>query len=114
MLAEAQNTACTSDCTGHAELNLVKAVDGLDETLKRESVLYTSTEPCLMCAGAIYWAGIRRVVYSVPAERLYDHTQYGVRISCRELYSRANEELEMVGPILEDEGFILHQGFWGQ
>lgn len=112
IVAEAQNTACTSDCTGHAELNLVKMVDHLEEAVKRSSTLYTSTEPCLMCAGAIYWAGIRKVVYSVPAERLFDHTNYGVRISCRELYERANEDLEMIGPVLENEGFSLHKDFW--
>ena len=60
IILTAEHTVITdSDATRHAELNLVsKATQALDsETLER-STLYTSTEPCAMCAGAIFWAGI--------------------------------------------------------
>lgn len=112
VVSEAQNTACSEDCTGHAELNLVKDIDSLSQELKSRTILYTSTEPCLMCAGAIYWAGIRTIVFSVPAARLFEHTGYGVNISCRELFSHSDEKVKIVGPLLEEEGFTLHRDFW--
>jgi len=56
----AENTVNTDkDITRHAELNLVsKASQELDTADLIQSVLYTSTEPCAMCAGAIFWSGI--------------------------------------------------------
>ena len=57
---EAENTVVTGrDVTGHAELNVVRAAGiELGEASLRGATLYTSTEPCAMCAGAIYWSGI--------------------------------------------------------
>ena len=57
----AQNTVSTDrDPTAHAETNLVsKAIRHLSPDQIRRSVLYTSCEPCAMCVGKMYWAGIR-------------------------------------------------------
>ena len=72
VLMEAENTVVTDrDPTRHAELSLVSAAC---RTLSAEDIvsctLYTSTEPCAMCAGAIYWAGITRVVFGFPESGL--------------------------------------------
>jgi tRNA(Arg) A34 adenosine deaminase TadA len=57
--------------TGHAELNLVRATSTtLDASDLLNATLYTSTEPCAMCSGAIYWSGIGRVVYALSNEAL--------------------------------------------
>ena len=72
VVLEAENTVVTGhDVTGHAELNLVRAasMEFEVEALGR-STLYTSTEPCAMCSGAIYWSGIGRVVYALSSEQL--------------------------------------------
>ena len=54
------------DPTAHAETNLVTAaIQTLTPDQRRRAVLYTSCEPCVMCAGAIYWAGIRSVVFAL-------------------------------------------------
>src|SRR5262249_13093764 len=68
----AQNTVNTDrDPTAHAETNLIsEAIRRLSPDQNRRSVLYTSCEPCAMCAGKIYWAGIRSVVYGLPSEEL--------------------------------------------
>lgn len=113
VVVEGENTVVDDDCTHHAELNLVRTAEKtMSDAQRAESTLYTSTEPCVMCAGAIYWAGIRRVVYSVPASRLVDLTGYGIRMGCEEIFARADQPVEVIGPVLEEEGFALHQGFW--
>jgi tRNA(Arg) A34 adenosine deaminase TadA len=68
----AQNTVATDrDPTAHAETNLVsQAIRGLSADQIRRSVLYTSCEPCAMCVGKLYWAGIRAIAYALPAEEL--------------------------------------------
>jgi tRNA(Arg) A34 adenosine deaminase TadA len=62
---EARNSVVTDgNPTGHAETNLVRLAGRLDLATRITSTLYTSTEPCAMCAGAIYWSGIGRVVFA--------------------------------------------------
>src|ERR1700750_1888461 len=73
VLAEAYcNTAETGDVTGHAEINAVRMLG--ERKLSREELsgatIYSSGEPCVMCAGAIFWSNIGRVVFGIDAERL--------------------------------------------
>jgi len=59
------------DKTAHAErLLATQACRTLDAETLRNATLYSSAEPCAMCAGAIYWAGIGRVVYGLSEHRL--------------------------------------------
>ena len=71
-MLEAENTVVTlRDVTGHAELNVVRAAGiELGDAFLHGATLYTSTEPCAMCAGAIYWSGITRVVYALGSDML--------------------------------------------
>lgn len=114
IVLEAENTVNDQgDCTGHAELNLVRnASKELGEKQLSECTLYTSTEPCPMCAGAIFWAGVRKIVYSVPASELMNITNYGIPVSNQELFKNASHEIEVEGPILMEEGLELHRTFW--
>jgi tRNA(Arg) A34 adenosine deaminase TadA len=76
VLAEAENTVVTEhDVTGHAETNLVRiASRRFGRADLRSCTLYTSTEPCAMCSGAIYWSGIGRVVYGLSEAGLRELT----------------------------------------
>src|SRR5207244_11305634 len=67
VVLEAENTVVTErDCTGHAETNLLRmASERFDSEFLTRCTLYTSTEPCAMCAGAIYWGNVRRVVVAL-------------------------------------------------
>jgi tRNA(Arg) A34 adenosine deaminase TadA len=119
LLAEAENAVVTErDCTAHAELNLVRIVSGrYDREALAGSTLYTSTEPCAMCAGAIYWCGIGRVVYALSAERLYRLTGHEpgeapLHLPCREVFARGARAVEVAGPALEAEAEEVHRGFW--
>jgi tRNA(Arg) A34 adenosine deaminase TadA len=97
----------TGDCTGHAETNLVRtASQRYDHESLRRATLYASTEPCAMCAGAIFWARIGRVVFGLRAERHYEmkgESGRQLRLACREVLDRGNHEVEVIGPVLEDE-----------
>ncbi len=106
------------DATQHSELEAVRAVSAqYPKDVLRRSTLYTSTEPCAMCAGAIYWGGIGRVVYSFPEYRLMEMTgnhpeNSTLTLPCRELFARGQRKVEVVGPLIEEEGREAHAGFW--
>ncbi len=54
-----------NDPTAHAEILAIREAARLLKTHNLEDcVLYTSCEPCPMCLGAIYWSGIKRVIYA--------------------------------------------------
>jgi tRNA(Arg) A34 adenosine deaminase TadA len=108
VLHRAANTeGRTGDCTGHAETNLVRTATRQHEPDRlRATTLYASTEPCAMCAGAIFWARIGRVVFGLRAARLYRMKGSAGRqlaLSCEAVLNRGNHEVEVIGPVLEDE-----------
>ena len=77
-----------------------------------KAVLYISTEPCVMCSGAIYWAGINKVVFGCSAIALSKIAGGDFLIPCREVFSRGDRKIEVVGPALEEEAKKVHEGFW--
>jgi tRNA(Arg) A34 adenosine deaminase TadA len=117
VLAEAMNDI-HADCTSHAELVAVRmASSEFNATQLRGATLYSSAEPCAMCAGAIYWSGIGRVVYALSEERLLQLTgnhpeNPTLSLPCREVFARGQREIEVVGPLLEQEAAVLHNNFW--
>lgn len=119
ILAEAGNLVFTSrDPTAHAELNLA-SMAGKSFSLPQlqASTMYCSTEPCPMCAGAIHWSGIGRVVYALSQERLYQFSSEAsedkpLRLSCRDVFSKCARIIEVEGPALENEAAAVHDGFW--
>jgi tRNA(Arg) A34 adenosine deaminase TadA len=120
LLMEAENTVVTErDCTGHAETNLMRqASRKYDTDFLAECTLYTSTEPCPMCSGAIYWGNVGRVVYGLSQEGLYEmvgqESEEDLRLTCREVLEKGKRKTEVVGPLLEDEAREVHAGFWQQ
>jgi tRNA(Arg) A34 adenosine deaminase TadA len=110
----AQNTVRTDrDPTAHAETNLVAdAIRRLDQAQVRRAVLYTSCEPCAMCAGKMYWAGIRSIVYALPSEELAALAGRDFLVPCQELFARAVETVQVTGPMLLSEAREVHLGFW--
>ena len=117
VLAEAFN-AHNIDCTCHAEMNAVRLVSASYAAADlRTATLYSSAEPCAMCAGGIYWSGIGRVVYALSEARLLTLTgshpeNPTLALPCREVLSRGQRHIEVIGPLLEDEAAAVHNGFW--
>ncbi len=119
VLLEAENTVVTAnDCTGHAETNLMrKASRAFSPDTLIHCTLYTSTEPCAMCAGAIHWGKVGRVVFALSEASLY--TMIGshdenetLRLPCRELFACSARPVDVVGPLIEEEAGVVHEGFW--
>jgi tRNA(Arg) A34 adenosine deaminase TadA len=110
----AQNTVITDrDPTAHAETNLVsKAIRQLSSEEIRRSSLYTSCEPCAMCVGKIYWAGIRSVVFALGSGELASLAGGDFLIPCNELFGRTSEKVYVAGPLLQNEAREVHLGFW--
>ncbi|MES2960518.1 MAG: nucleoside deaminase [Pseudomonadota bacterium] len=108
VLLEAGNTQVTTgDCTGHAELNLVRdASTRFDRAQLATCTVYASGEPCPMCAGAIYWAGVRRLVFGLSIETMTTLAGPGadeLALPCAEVLARGAQRVEVLGPALEDE-----------
>jgi len=66
IIAEAGNkVVVNSDPTAHAEILAIREAAALFKSHDlSDCVLYTSCEPCPMCLGAIYWSGIKKVIYA--------------------------------------------------
>jgi tRNA(Arg) A34 adenosine deaminase TadA len=118
IILEARNTVVTgADPTGHAETNLVRLAGSLDRSTRAAASLYTSTEPCAMCAGAIYWSGIGRVVFALSEAALAGMVaeEEGVpplRLPCREVFARGGRPIEVAGPVELAAATAVHEGFW--
>lgn len=119
VLLEAENRFMpTRDGTAHAErLLATQACVTFPADVLRQATLYSSAEPCAMCAGAIYWAGIGRVVYGLSEHALReltgDHPENPtLDLPCREVFNSGQRPTEIVGPLLETEAAAVHQGVW--
>ena len=119
LLLEAENGYMPNhDGTAHAErLLATQACTTLGADVLAKATLYSSAEPCAMCAGAIYWAGIGRLVYGLSEHRLRDLTgnhpeNPTLDLPCRTVFASGQRPTEVVGPLLEDEAEALHKGVW--
>lgn len=119
VVLEAENTVNSDkDVTAHAETNLVRAASKrFDPDFLATCTIYTSTEPCAMCAGAIYWANLRRIVFGLSLEQIDALTAHGpddmqLGLTSREVFARANHSVEISGPHLPKESLAVHEGFW--
>ena len=112
VLATGENSQLTEDqLLAHAEMVLLyDAVRQYDAELLQGATMYTSAEPCAMCSGAIFWSGIRRLVFGVSGETLHeimDLTPDMLVTSCRAVLAGAGRKVEVVGPVLEEEAVRL-------
>jgi tRNA(Arg) A34 adenosine deaminase TadA len=121
VLLEAENGYMPAhDGTAHAErLLATQACTTLGADVLKRATLYSSAEPCAMCAGAIYWAGIGRLVYGLSEHRLRavtgNHPENPtLDLPCREVFRSGQRPTEVIGPLLEDEAEALHDGVWNK
>jgi len=115
VILRAENSVFTGrDMTNHAELNLIKlAAQHHDTAFLADCTLYTSTEPCAMCAGAIYWSGIGQMVFACSETRLGEIAGIGLNVPSRAVLQTGARRVSVVGPTdLEEEAAAVHQAFW--
>lgn len=114
VLREAENTTLTDrDISAHPEFKLARwAARELDHETRRETTMYTSTEPCPMCASAIVYADLGRVVYSVAGSTLAEVREGVIDIPCAEVVDRGDGATTVDGPVLESEGMTVHEDYF--
>ena len=119
VLLEAENTVITGrDCTCHAETNLVRlATQCFSPEQLARCTLYSSTEPCAMCAGAIHWSQIGRVVFALSEVDLYaiiGQSPEHLLLPCREVFAHSQRRVAVSGPAsaLDGEARAVYEGFW--
>jgi tRNA(Arg) A34 adenosine deaminase TadA len=106
------------DRTGHAERVLMTQASLLyPAEFMAGCTLYTSAEPCAMCAGSAYWAGVGRVVYGLSERDLKaligPHPEnLTLDLPCRVVLGAGQRPIEVIGPLLEAESRAVHEGFW--
>ena len=108
VLLHARNTVSTQhDITAHAEMNLIReAWQTLSSETLSQATLYASAEPCSMCAGAIYWSGISKVVFGCGVELNAKITAQDIVVKASEVLLRGGRHIELIGPLLEDEAAL--------
>jgi tRNA(Arg) A34 adenosine deaminase TadA len=106
------------DWTAHSEMQALRAASAtMSWDALGAATIYASGEPCPMCAAAVYWCNIRRLVYCVsePAMRAlrapYERAA-GITMRCEEVFARCDRRIVTVGPLLEEEGLPVHRRFW--
>ena len=112
LVAEARNAVVTEgDVAEHPELTLARqAAAEFDEPT--DLVLYTSTEPCPMCAGGLYHAGVRAVVYATSAERFGELRDADMVCPSPTVFERGSDPVVVAGPVLPDDGDAVHRECW--
>jgi tRNA(Arg) A34 adenosine deaminase TadA len=70
-----------------------------------------------MCAGAIYWGNVRRVVFGLSQEQIrsisgHNPENMQLAITSREIFERGDHPVEVSGPHLPTESSTVHDGFW--
>lgn len=109
IIEEARNTVNQDrNAIAHCELNLVQQIAGkYSADFLQSCTIYCSVEPCPMCAGAIYWSGIGRVVFALDTKAYNSISQVEpgllFEISCKAILEKGMRSVEVLGPALEQE-----------
>jgi len=111
VVREARNAVITeSDLREHPELHLAEwAGRELDPAVRGRTIMYTSTEPCPMCAGGIRIAGLAAVVHSVSAERAAELAGHDDAHPSRLVYADTGADVQSLGPVLPEAGAAVHR-----
>jgi tRNA(Arg) A34 adenosine deaminase TadA len=104
----------------HAEAVLARTADAqFPPEYLWDCTLYTTVEPCAMCAGTLYWANIGRLVFGMEERRLLAFTgshpeNPTLDLPCRSLFAHGQKAIAVTGPVPEVEAEIaaLHEHFW--
>lgn len=100
------STQTDNDVSAHGEINALRAFTqkyGYSLDALAGKTLYTTCEPCPMCAAACVWAGVSRVVFGASIKQLIDLDNKQIDISCKTVAAKSFQNMEVIGGILADE-----------
>ena len=106
IIARAHNlTETLNDVTAHAEMQAITAAANfLGGKYLKQCTLYVTIEPCQMCAGALYWSQIDKIVYGARDEQR----------GCISMETKLHPKTKMSGGILAEEASQLLKRFFIQ
>ncbi len=111
---------CNIDTVNHAESELARiAARNFTPEFLWGCTLYTSVEPCCMCAGTVYWANIGRVVFGMTEHQLLGETgnhaeNPTMSVSSRYVFDHCQKAVDLIGPVSEaiPDVVALQRAFW--
>ena len=105
IVAIAHNTVQSdNDPSAHAEINAICIITAKIKNPSLEGyTIYTTGEPCPMCATACVWAGISEIVYGASIQDLMEVKQSQINISCEEVIAKSFRNIRVIGGILREE-----------
>lgn len=105
VIALAHNTVKTdSDPSAHAEINVIRSLTTKINNPSLEGyIIYTTGEPCPMCATACIWTGISEIVFGASIQDLIDVKQPQIEISCEEIIAKGFRKIKITKGILKAE-----------
>ena len=110
LLVASNNVKNAADCTGHAEMVLVReAQKQFDLPALRGATVVASGELCAMCAGAMFWAGIGRIVFGASQADIIRvlGDSPAMPINSRTTLAGAQPAVQIDGPLLGDEAVAV-------
>jgi len=116
IVASAQNQIHTEcDPTFHAELALVREFCHQQKLLDLSGyTLYTNAEPCAMCAAALAWAKVGRLVYALSTKKLNTMWDEKIAMDSAEIFARATWKPTVTGPLLEGEATLIFDEYFNK
>ena len=113
IIVRAYNTTQTdNDVSAHAEINALRSFTkqyGYSLDILSGYTLYTTCEPCPMCAAACIWSGVSTVVFGASIAQLIDLGNKQIDISCQTVSEKGFQALEVISGILADECLELYK-----
>ncbi len=105
IIAEAYATVNKNqDPTCHAEINVIRlASKKLGSKVLNDCYLYSTFEPCPMCATACVWSKMQGIVYGTSREDTNEKYPQRINISCQEVIEKGNPKLELFSDFMREE-----------
>ena len=110
IIGQAHDTAITEhDPSLHAEMNAIRqAVKTKKDTDLCGAILFSTCEPCPMCATLAIWANVTTLVYGISIQETAQLGRSRIQISANEIVARSPRPVEVIGNILHDECQMLY------
>ncbi|MEH2061254.1 MAG: nucleoside deaminase [Nostoc sp.] len=105
IVAVAHNTVRRdNDPSAHAEINVIRSLTAKLQNPSLEGYsIYTTGEPCPMCATACVWSGLSEIVYGASIEDLISANQSQINISCEEVIAKSFRNIKVTKGVLKNE-----------
>jgi len=97
-----------NDSTSHAEINAIKIASKIVGKNLSGCLLFSTHEPCPMCATAIVWSGIREVAFGYSIQEAMKQGRKRIDIQSEEIFRRSGTEIQVIRDLLKEQCRLLY------